>query len=191
MRDLARDPQGNALVIHLDTEGKGYWVIGKDKHSKENFMPTSELPTHLGIHQMIELRESHERVVIHTHATELIALTQIREFCHEEKLNKLLWGMHPETIVFIPEGIGFVPYVTPGTEEIAEETIKALQKHKAAIWEKHGVFAIGAAVLETFDMIDILAKSARIYFLVAGSGHKPEGLSKEQLAVLKELSKNF
>jgi rhamnulose-1-phosphate aldolase len=99
--------------------------------------------------------------------------------------------MHPETIVFIPEGIGFVPYTTPGTEEIAEETIKALQKHKVALWEKHGVFAIGKSAFETFDMIDILAKSARVFFLVSSSGHHPEGLSEDQLAVLKDLAGNF
>jgi rhamnulose-1-phosphate aldolase len=99
--------------------------------------------------------------------------------------------MHPETIVFVPEGIGFVPYVTPGTEKIAVETIKALQMHKATIWEKHGVFAIGESALETFDMIDILAKAARIFFLVSSSGHKPEGLSEEQLATLRKLSRKF
>ena len=191
MRDLARDPMGNTSFIHLDAQGRGYRLIGKDRQSAEKFMPTSELPTHLGIHQMIKERGSREKVVIHTHATELVALTQIREYCDEGKLNQLLWGMHPETIVFIPEGIGLVPYFTPGTEQIAAATLKALQKHKAALWEKHGVFAIGESVFETFDMIDILAKSARIFFLVSSSGHKPEGLSREQLAVLKELANNF
>jgi rhamnulose-1-phosphate aldolase len=191
MRDLARDPLGNTLIINLDAGGNGYRVIGKDKRSTANFMPTSELPTHLGIHHMIAERGSPEKVVIHTHATELVALTQIREYCNEDKLNRLLWGMHPETIVFIPEGVGFVPYETPGTEQIASKTIETLAKHKVALWEKHGVFAIGESVFETFDMIDILAKSARIYFMVTGSGHKPEGLSREQLAVLKELANNF
>ena len=191
MRDLARDPQGNTLFIHLDQEGRGYRIMGHDGKATENFRPTSELPTHLGIHQMIAMRGSTEKVVIHTHATELVALTQIREFCHQEKLNRLLWGMHPETIIFIPEGVGVVPYETPGTEHIAAKTIEALGKHKVALWEKHGVFAISDTVFETFDMIDILAKSARIYFLVAGSGHRPEGLSTEQLAVLKGLAENF
>lgn len=99
--------------------------------------------------------------------------------------------MHPETIVFVPGGVGFVPYVTPGTEKIAVETLKALEKYNVALWEKHGVFAIGESVFDTFDIIDILGKSARIYFLVKSSGHEPEGLSEEQLAILKELANNF
>ena len=99
--------------------------------------------------------------------------------------------MHPETIVFVPGGVGFVPYVTPGTEQIADETLKVLESYKVALWEKHGVFAIGESVFDTFDMIDILGKSARIYFLVKSSGHEPQGLSNEQLDILKELANNF
>jgi rhamnulose-1-phosphate aldolase len=191
MRDLAREPMLNALIIHLDENGSGYRIISKDKSSVLNFRPTSELPTHLGIHDMIARRGTNEKVVIHTHANELVALTQIKEFCNQENLNKLLWGMHPETIVFVPGGVGFVPYVTPGTEEIATETLKVLEKFNVALWEKHGVFAIGETVFDTFDMIDILGKAARIYFLVKSSGHEPEGLSDEQLAILKELAANF
>jgi len=191
MRDLAREPLSNALIIHINEEGTGYWIISKDKASAHNFMPTSELPTHLGIHQMIARRGTAEKVVIHTHANELVALTQIKEYCNQEAVNNLLLGMHPETIVFIPDGVGFVPYVTPGTEQIAEETIKVLENYKVALWEKHGVFAIGESVFDTFDLIDILGKAAKIFFLVKSSGHQPDGLSKEQLAILKELSSNF
>jgi len=191
MRDLARDPMSNALIIHLNKEGSAYHILSKARATLTNFRPTSELPTHLGIHNMILNRGSSEKVVIHTHANELVALTQIKDFCNQEKLNQLLWSMHPETIVFVPGGVGFVPYVTPGTDQIAEETIKVLEKYNVALWEKHGVFAIGESVFDTFDVIDILGKSARIYFLVKSSGHEPQGLTDKQLAILKELANNF
>jgi rhamnulose-1-phosphate aldolase len=191
MRDLARKPLDNALLIKLNDEGNGYWIISGKKDSAVNFQPTSELPTHLAIHQMVIKRGTDEKVVMHTHANELVALTQIREFCNQEKLNKLLWGMHPETMVFVPGGVGFVPYVTPGTEDIAVETLKALQEHKVALWEKHGVFSIGESVFDTFDTIDILAKSAKIFFLVKSAGYHAEGLSDNELEVLKVVAANF
>jgi rhamnulose-1-phosphate aldolase len=191
MRDLAREPLRNALIICIDDNGSRYHILSRDEGHISGFKPTSELPTHLGIHRMIIQRNSNEKVVIHTHANELVALTQIEKFCNEESLNKLLWGMHPETMVFIPQGVGFVPYVTPGTEQIAEATLKALENHNVVIWEKHGVFAIGSNAFDTFDLIDILGKSAKIFFLVRSSGYKPQGLTDEQLAVLKELSANF
>lgn len=191
MRDLARNPLDNALLIKLNDQGNAYWIISRKKDSVSNFLPTSELPTHLGIHQMVKQRGSKEIVVMHTHANELVALTQIKEFCNEDKLNKLLWGMHPETMVFVPEGVGFVPYVTPGTEDIAVETLKVLEKHKVALWEKHGIFSIGESVFDTFDTIDILAKSAKIFFLTKSAGYKAEGLSDEELEVLKVVAANF
>ena len=88
MRDMAREPLNNAMIILLNERGDRYSIISREAEQAA-FRPTSELPTHLSIHQMIHLRGSSERVVIHTHANELVALTQIREYCNEEKLNKL------------------------------------------------------------------------------------------------------
>lgn len=136
---------------------------------------------------MIKQRGSGEKVVTHTHASELIALTQVKEYCDEERLNKLLWGMHPETMVFVPKGIGLVTYLAPGTDLIADKTLEALEKHDVAIWEKHGIFAIGKDIIETFDVIDILAKSARIFFLCKNAGLEPEGLTDKQLEELKNI----
>jgi rhamnulose-1-phosphate aldolase len=99
--------------------------------------------------------------------------------------------MHPETMVFVPKGLGFVPYTLPGSEDIARETIKNLQHHDIVLWEKHGVFAIGESVLDTFDNIDIICKSAKIYFMCRGAGFIPEGLNEDQLNELKELVKKF
>lgn len=190
MRDLTRKPMNGLLAIKLNPEANGYWILSQ-KIGSDNFLPTSELPTHLGIHQMIAERGSDEKVVMHTHATELIAVTQTKEFCSEASINKLLWGMHPETIIFIPKGVGFVPYMLPGSVGIAEETIKALQDHDVALWEKHGVFAIGNSVGGTFDVIDILAKSARIFFMCQSANILPDGFNEEQLGELKLLAGNF
>lgn len=185
MRDLARKPLKNALIIRLNEGGSGYWIISQKK-SVKNFMPTSELPTHLGIHQMIKERGNDQKVVMHTHVSELIAITQSPEFCNADRLNKLIWGMHPETMVFIPQGIGFVPYVIPGSEQIAVKTLKALEQYDIVLWEKHGIFAIGDSVFDTFDSIDIVSKSVKIWFMCKQAGFEPEGLTDRQLKELKE-----
>ena len=186
MRDLARRPEENILIIKVEDSGRGYFVIS-EANNKKTIMPTSELPTHLKIHKMIKERGSNQKVVVHTHASELIALTQVKEYCNENKLNNILWGMHPETIVFVPKGIGFVNFKTPGTGSIAEATLIALADHDIAIWEKHGVFSIGTDIIETFDAIDILAKSARIFFMCKNAGLEPEGLSDSQLEELRKI----
>jgi len=185
MRDVAARLMENMLIIRVNDEGTGYYILSPD--SGTSLRPTSELTTHLDIHCMIARSKSAQRVVMHTHATELTALTHIKELCDEHQLNKVLWGMHPETKVFAPAGIGFVPFVLPGTAAIGEATVRVLEKHDIALWEKHGVFAIGRTPSETFDLIDIMTKSASVYFLCRSAGIEPEGLTDSQLDELGKL----
>ncbi len=176
MRDLAKDPWEHLCLLKINESGTHFkpWP-------EKGREPTSELPTHLAVQDMLMRTNSTAKALLHTHATELIALTQIREFCSTGSLNHLLWTMHPETILFVPKGLGFIPYEIPGTSGIADVTAKALEDHPVALWEKHGVLATGTTVADAFDTIDILAKSARIFFLVKSAGYEPEGLTDEQL----------
>lgn len=187
MRDIAKDPLEQGLIIRLSDKGDAYDIISQT----EGGQPTSELPSHLGIHQMCKQRGSAHKLVLHSHATELIALTQSAEFKSTEAVNQVLWNMHPESIVFIPQGLGFVPYILPGTEEIAQATIEMFQKHDIVLWEKHGVFAIGECILDTFDNIDIACKSARIWFMCKSAGFTPEGLTSKQMGELRDLVEKF
>ncbi len=95
--------------------------------------------------------------------------------------------MNPETKIIIRKGVGLVPYRVPGSDELAQATIKALEKHNVVLWEKHGCIAIGADVLEAFDRVDILNKAARIFFMCKNAGLDPEGLSDAQLDELERL----
>jgi len=185
MRDLARNPMKNACIIKITDDGRQYHIISRNKKNLYDFRPTSELPTHLAIHERLEVSGSANRAVVHTHPNELVALTQIKEFQDEERLNSILWGMHPEAIVFVPSGIALVPYILPGTESIARATLDRLDDAEVIMWEKHGTFALGEDVLDAFDKIDIMSKSARIFFMVRQAGYEPEGLTAEQISELK------
>jgi len=188
MRDIAKNPLLNILIIRVDETGKGYNIIEPtESELLTTLRPTSELSSHLSIHSMNAERGSKHRVVIHTHANELCALTQASEFCDEKVLNRILWGMHPETKVFIPAGVGFVQYLLPGSDAIAMATVESLRNHDVALWEKHGVFAIGDNADNTFDIIDILAKSASIFFTCRAAGIEPEGLTDNQIDELGKL----
>jgi len=182
MRELTANPGKHVCIIGLDDNGETA-VFTKEAHGLK---PTSELPTHLAIQQMLIRKNAPEKAVLHTHVTELIALTQLERFRSEEAINNMLWGMHPETMLFIPEGVGFIPYTLPGTQHIAELTRKCFESHKVVIWEKHGCMAIGPSITEAFDIIDILAKSARIWFSCKAAGFEPGGLSEEQLREIRE-----
>jgi rhamnulose-1-phosphate aldolase len=185
MRDLARKPEENICFIRINETGNEYQQYCSGQ-ADPNLQPTSELPTHLAVHDMFVKKNRDSRVVLHTHAIEIIALTQNHQFKSKESLNRILWGMHPETVLFMPEGVGFLPFNLPGTEKIAQATRKEFERHQAVIWEKHGVLSTGKNVIEAFDTIDILMKSAKIWFKCRNAGFEPEGLSDTQIEEIRK-----
>jgi rhamnulose-1-phosphate aldolase len=186
MRDLAKEPSGNACILRIAEESNRYHILW-GRRSDLSVEPTSEIHSHLSIHRFLLEKKAPQKVIIHAHPEELIALTHIKEYKQESKLNRLLWSMNPAAKIIIRKGVGFVPYRVPGSDELAQATIKALEKHDVVLWEKHGCLAIGIDVLETFDRVDILNKAARIFFMCKNAGFDPEGLSNAQLDELERL----
>ncbi len=184
MRHMAQNPVGYLCFIYIDSTGTAYHIIGGEK-GDQTVKPTSELATHLAIHQYLRQKKAVEKVVLHAHVTELIALTQLPGFNNKERLNQILLGMHPEALFYIPQGFGFVPYFLPGTEKIARQTVLALEKSRTIIWEKHGCLSVGTNFTEVFDNLDILAKLARVYFLCKSAGVEPTGLTEGQMAEIR------
>ncbi len=185
MRDIALDPDSFTCQIRIMKPGDAFQKISPAEQASEVW-PTSELPTHLAIHNKLVTENSERKAILHTHVNELIALTQISEFNTEEMINNLLWSMHPETVFFIPEGAGLVPYSLPGTDKMARLTLESLEKHNAVIWEKHGALAVGENLLEAFDIIDILAKAVQIFFMVKNAGYEPERMKPEDLDEIRK-----
>ena len=71
-------------------------------------------------------------------------------------------------------------------EELARATVRELAEYDVVLWEKHGVCAVGPDVMQAFDQIDVLAKSADIYLSARAMGFEPEGMTDAQMDELKE-----
>jgi rhamnulose-1-phosphate aldolase len=185
MRDVANQPFDNMCIIRFSNDGTGYHIINGDVFNSR-LIPTSELPTHLAIHQLLKKQGGIQKAVLHTHPDELIALTLIPGFCDESRLNKMLFSVQPETVIANPDGVGLVQYILPGTEQLAEKTVASFQHHQIIIWGKHGSIAVGKDVLEAFDLIDVVNKSAQLIFLCREAGYTPQGLTEQQVEELKK-----
>lgn len=184
MRDLARDPMANGSIIRITDDCSHYEIV-----ADQPVAPTSELPSHLSVHDYLLAKGSPYRASLHTHPIELVAMTHCRRFMEKDVATKLLWSMIPETKAFCPRGLGMVPYLMPGGVELAEATIKAIDEdYDVVMWEKHGVFAVETDIMSAFDQIDVLNKAAQIYIASKNMGFEPEGMSESQM---KELSDTF
>lgn len=176
MRDLARWPMDNGSVIRILDDCASYVIIADNP-----VMPTSELPSHLLVHDRQVETGSGYKATVHTHPIELVAMSHSKKFLGKDVLTNILWSMIPETKAFCPLGLGVVPYEVPGSVELAQGTLKELEDYDVVLWEKHGVFAKGKDVMDAFDQIDVLSKSAKIYIDAMCMGFEPDGMSQAQM----------
>ena len=184
MRDLARHPLDNGSIIRICNDGAHYEIIA-DKPVK----PTSELPAHLSMHNLMVERGTGYKAAIHTHPIDLVAMSHNPLFLEKDVLSKLLWSMIPETRAFCPKGIGIASYELPGSLTLAKSTIAQLNEYDVVMWEKHGVCAIGPDILDAFAQIDVLSKAAQFYLTALSMQFIPTGMSAAQLQQLKEVFK--
>ncbi len=183
MRDLARWPMENGSIIRILDDCENYEII-----AEEPVIPTSELPSHLSMHNYLIGKGSDYKASIHTHPIDLIAMSHHEPFLKKDVLTNLLWSMIPETKAFCPRGLGIIPYKLPSSLDLADATIKELEEYDVVLWEKHGVCAVAEDIMAAFDQIDVLSKSAQIYLTARSMGFTPDGMSQEQM---QEMTKAF
>lgn len=176
MRDLARWPMENGSVIRILDDCASYVIIADNAVN-----PTSELPSHLSVHNRMVEKGSAYKATVHTHPIELIAMSHNKKFMGKDVLTNILWSMIPETKAFCPLGLGIVPYELPGSVKLADATLAELEDYDVVMWEKHGVFAKGLDAMDAFDQIDVLSKSAKIYIDAKCMGFEPDGMTQEQM----------
>ena len=182
MRDLSRRPMENGSVIRILPDCAHYEIV-----ADAPVAPTSELPSHLAVHDYLLAKGSPYRASLHTHPIELVALTHSRKWMEKDAATRMLWSMIPETKAFCPRGLGMVPYMLPSSKELAEATIRTLDEdYDVVMWEKHGVFAVDVDIMAAFDQVDVLNKAAQIYISARNMGFEPEGMTEAQMRELSE-----
>ena len=132
--------------------------------------------------------DQNHRVIMHCHATNLIAMT----FTHsldEKEFTKTLWEMCTECLVVFPEGVGIIPWIVPGTLEIGEASAKKMKDVRLVLWPHHGIFGAGTTIDETFGLIETAEKAAEVYTIVCAQGGKKQTITDQQLQDLADAFK--
>lgn len=153
-------------IIKVSNDGKTYKKVAGYENGNN---PTSELPTHLLLlNQNVKIGNK-KRVVYHCHPTNLNTLTFI-ETQNSYEFSAKLWKHATEAAVVIPNGVGLLPWMMPGSLEIGLASIKLMKEFDAILWVHHGVFATADTLDNTFGMIHVMEKSAEIIILIKSTG---------------------
>ena len=127
---------------------------------------TSEFPAHMMSH-MARLKVNPEnRVVMHCHPANLLAMTYVHDL-DEKAFTRTLWQMCTECIVVFPEGVNVLPWMLCGTNEIGEATAEKMRTARLVVGSQHGIYGAGKDLDETFGLIETAEKAAEIYMKIA------------------------
>jgi rhamnulose-1-phosphate aldolase len=163
-RNVIKDPEANLGVLRVSDNGESVEVLWGLRNGA---VPTSELASHFMSHiERLKVDPTH-RIVLHTHATNVIAMTFTHDL-DELKFTKTLWEMCTECLVVFPDGVSVIPWIVPGSSEIGRETAKKMKDHRLVIWPQHGIFGTGSTMDATFGLVETVEKAATIYNLIGG-----------------------
>lgn len=162
-KNVEHDPEKNLGIIRIDADGKNAELLwGYSDGGKF----TSELPAHLMSHAARLAEDPENRVIMHSHPTNILAMNYVHEL-DERAISHTLWQMCTECIVVFPEGVGVLPWMLCGTNEIGEATAKKMRDFRLVIWGMHGIYGAGRNLDEAFGLIETVEKAASIYMLTA------------------------
>ncbi len=166
MRDLARNPTEGLCLLRFGAGDRSYSVLPKGTK------PSSELPTHVAVHDMLARFRPRDRVVVHTHPTALISLTL--RFANPKQLIKRLLSTHTEAPLLLQDRLTMLPFLPPGSLSLGRATAGMLEESSAVIWPGHGIVAVGPTALSALDLIELTEKAAQIALNVGpGAGLSP------------------
>lgn len=177
-RNVQLDPERNLGLIRIQPGGASLEVLWG---FSDGGGPTSELPAHLKSHLARQAASGGRcRVIMHCHATNLIALSYVLEFT-SANVTRALWEGSTECLVVFPEGVGALDWLVPGTDEIGDATARLMAQHPLVLWPYHGVFGAGKTLDEAFGLIDTAEKSAEILVKVLSMGGPRQSLTRDNL----------
>ena len=162
-KNVEADPETNLGIVRIGKKGKEVELLWG---FEDGGRPTSEFPAHMMSHMARLEVDPENRVVIHSHPTNTLAMNFVHEL-DEKKFTHSLWEMCTECIVVFPEGVGVLPWMLCGTTDIGKATAAKMKEFRLVVWAMHGIYGAGKTLDETFGLIETVEKAAQIYMLTA------------------------
>lgn len=175
-REIKDDVEHLLGVIYLPEQGNDYEIVAGLVDNR----PTSELGSHITTHAVRLAVDPDQRVVMHNHATHVLAMTHTGP-TNERDFTVALWRMITEGVVVFPDGVGLIPWCVAGTPQIAKETNERMKTRRCVVWQYHGVFTAGDSMHDAFGLLETVDKCAEIWLLSQSAGGKNPGISDQGL----------
>lgn len=181
LREIRIDPIANLGVLKVEPGGKTATLYTSPRRLFTRL--TSELNSHLAIHEDQFLNSgTNFNTFVHAQPLYLTYLSHIKayqDFCY---LNRHLLRWQPEAIVNLPEGIGVVPFLVPGSDDLMAHTKEMLRRHRLVVWSKHGVVSRSdQSVKRATDRIEYAETAAHYEYMDLVNHSTAQGLTEDEI----------
>jgi rhamnulose-1-phosphate aldolase len=181
LREIQVDPAANLGVVRISSDGTAGTLHTAPTRLFERV--TSEWNSHLAVHDdTVERTGTNFHAIVHAQPPRLTYLSHIAEYGDEAYLNRRLLRWEPETIVNLPAGIGFLPFMLPGSAALMTANVASLRTHRIVLWAKHGVMARSSiSVKRAVDRIEYAETGASYEYMDLLNGGRAQGLTLDEL----------
>jgi rhamnulose-1-phosphate aldolase len=189
LREIADAPTANLACIIVDQNGKtGRMFTSPDASFKR---VTSEFNSHLAIHHdQMRSRPIQLHAVVHAQPKHLTFLSHIARYQDQAYLNTRLMRWQPETILNVPEGIGILPFLLPGSTHLMIETMLCMRDHRVVVWSQHGVITrADESLSHALDLVEYVETAAQYEALNLYTGETGTGIDPQHLREIAEIWK--
>lgn len=187
LREIGEAPTANLSCIVVNEGGtNGSLFTAEDAQFKR---VTSEFNSHLAVHHdQMRSRLLQAHAVLHAQPKYVTFLSHIPRYQEERYLNSHLLRWQPEMIINMPEGIGVLPFLLPGSQHLMLETMLSMRDHRVVIWSQHGVIArADESLLQALDLVEYVETAAHYEGLNLYTGEPGSGIPPEQLRAIAEI----
>ncbi len=163
-KNVEKDPETNLGIVRIGKDGTTAELLWGYKDGGKF---TSEFPAHMMSHMARLSVDPNHKIVMHSHPTYTIAMNAVCPIDEKDFTHKL-WQSNTEAVVVFPDGVGVLPCMICGTNEIGEATAAKMKNFRLVVWSNHGIYGTGTTMDEAFGLIETVEKTAQIYMLALG-----------------------
>jgi len=155
-------------MVVIDSEGEMVF--------EQDYGPSVETPMHLAIYKV----RPEVGAIIHTHSIFCSVLAVLR---------KPLPPIIEELAIYTGGEVEVAEYAPSGSEELAENVVKALGEKASVILANHGNLCVGKNLLKAFNLCALVERCAQIYLEALKTGEQIHPLSESSLQTALSLYK--
>jgi L-fuculose-phosphate aldolase len=132
-------------------------LIAVVKFDGTNLTPDLPLSIETEMHRQILIRRPDVNAVVHAHPVYASAYATVQPNILDSKLTAEAYCVLGEIVN--------VPYKLMGTKELADAVANEIITHKVLLMENHGALAVGKTMLNAFDCMELLERSAMMTYI--------------------------